>query len=462
MAVDFGKLNRPGLGASSLGTRKTTGTSAQAAKNLANSSAATKSSFFSFKDARKANWVPGQNVTKGQNQYNYQGMRASLNGAGGARRSYAPSFTGPVGNYGMPNVKVNNDYANGMIAGQTIMAGIGLLNQLGALGGGDGVKSSSLGDKLGNALDNLGGTGNVSTFAGQLSNVDSFNNLNKLESEVKAKKANLKFDYQKLDPKTDMNGIIDGAKEGLELAGVNLDIDSLALSTLDSSDLDKCITSIEADIDKIGNFKTSKLPAAKNQITTKAGQIKGTISAKEVELSRLEATNENGCNAIAITNLKQQITELKKQQAELEKAENAIQQLSTECENTINDLEAKKAEVKDIKKFEDNIKDKKYDMAKAQDKELKQALDKLKKLDAEFAKASVDKNGDDYTKKDERREDKLNKLNAERAEVFGSMSKLISSLSAAGALKFENSKGSSYEIANLKVAQDYKPAAASS
>ena len=73
MAVDFGKLNRPGLGASSLGTRKTTGTSAQAAKNLANSSAATKSSFFSFKDARKANWVPGQNVTKGQNQYNYQG-----------------------------------------------------------------------------------------------------------------------------------------------------------------------------------------------------------------------------------------------------------------------------------------------------------------------------------------------------------------------------------------------------
>ena len=112
MAVDFGKLNRAGLGASSFGTRRTTGTSAQATRNLANSSVATKSSLFSFKGASRTNFVPGRNVSQNMHKYNYQGMRASLNS--GAGRTYAPSHAGHVHAPNMGNIGTvtynNQDY----------------------------------------------------------------------------------------------------------------------------------------------------------------------------------------------------------------------------------------------------------------------------------------------------------------------------------------------------------------
>ena len=257
-----------------------------------------------------------------------------------------------------------------------------------------------------------------------------------------------------------MNNIKKEASDGFQLAGVTLNTDSLQLKSLDKGNLEQCITDIEGDIDKFGNFQTNELPEAKNQITTESGKTKGAISAKEGELSRLEASNKNGVNDAKIAQLKQEIEKLKQDLEKLQKAETAIQELNTKCENTKADLEVKKAEVKDIKKFNDNIKDKKYDLAKSQDKDLKQALDKLKKLDAEIAKARVDKNGAEYNKKDERRENKLSKLTAERNTVFNSMSKLISSLSAAGPGPFVNSKNQSYTIINLQAALDYKPAGA--
>ena len=52
MTPGLDRLNRAGLGASQFGTRKTTGMSAQVAKNLANSSPATKSSYFSKKNVQ--------------------------------------------------------------------------------------------------------------------------------------------------------------------------------------------------------------------------------------------------------------------------------------------------------------------------------------------------------------------------------------------------------------------------
>lgn len=243
MAVDFGKLNKAGLGASSFGARKTTGTSAQATRNLQNSTVATKSSLFSFKGSPKTNWVPGQHVSKGQHQYNYQGMRASLNGASGARRTYAPAFHGPVGNAGMPNVKVNNDMAKGFMTGQAIMMGMGLLNQLGVLGGGSGVSASSLGDKLSNALGSLGGgssagTAVASTISSMENATDSatlrsalaeasgqLSSLNAQTSglETAAEDAKKNIDGLKSDVKTKEKGLKD-ANQTLKNANSNVDI----------------------------------------------------------------------------------------------------------------------------------------------------------------------------------------------------------------------------------------------
>ena len=247
MAVDFGKLNKAGLGATTFGARKTTGTSAQAAKNLQNSTAATKSTLFSFKRSPRTNWVPGQHVTKGQSQYNYQGMRASLNGAAGARRTYAPSFTGPVGNFGMPNVQVNNDMAKGMMVGQTIVAGMSLLNQLGGIiGGGDGVKSSSLGDKIGNALGSLGGGGGAAASAeanAAISGMQSQTTSDGLRQAISGAQEKLdSFDTTQIDNYEQNVGKLEGEIDGLE-GNVDKADDAVKARANDVSKANNAVTS---------------------------------------------------------------------------------------------------------------------------------------------------------------------------------------------------------------------------
>lgn len=467
MSVDFKKLNKAGLGASSFGTRKTTGTSAQATKNLTSSSAATKSSLFSFRGSTRTNWTPGQMVSRNMHKYDYQGVRASLNGVGGGRRTYTPShISGGYSNSGMPNIKYNNSYANGMMIGQTIMAGISLLNQMGVFGENNNQNIANNPQTISNSAQlntilNTTSNANVGTtgFASQMSASTSFTQLNELETQANAKKESLDADYQKLDPREDMNKTISEASEGLVLAGVTLDVNDLALSTLDKNNLEASLTSIDSDIAKIGNFQTNELPAAKNQISTKSGQIKGNISALEGQLSQLKANNTDGKNNAQIQELEGKIEKLKKQQEQLATAEAKIDELSTQCNNTKGDLEIKKAELKDIKNFEDNIKDKKYNLAKEQDKELKKTLEQIQKLDTQIKNASVDSNGDVYDKKDNKRNDKLNKLMSERNVLYNTMGSLIKSLSAAGGngVNFENSKKQTYTIQNLQTAIAYKP-----
>lgn len=464
MSISLNKLNKPGMN-TSFGTSKTgkTGVTAQATKNMANFSSAGSSSIFKLNAKHSSNWVPGVKVTPNQSKHNYQGVRQSLNS-----RGFTPSvgLSSLGGVQGTQQFQASNNigaYQKGQMIGQLVNGTFGMLNKMGVFDGLKGTAKAGAGEVLdgianGNTATNI----DSSSFSGQLSGVSSFKQINTLESQVEAKKTNLDSDYKKLDPKDDLNSIKEGAKDGFELAGVTLDTDNLALSTLDSNDLEKSMETIDGDIDKFGNFKTNDLPAAKNKITTKSGQIKGEISAKEGQLSQLEANNKDGVNNAQIQQLKREIQELKEQQEQLKKAETAIGELETKCDSTIDELKTKKAEIKDIKKFEDQVKDKKYDLAKSQDKDLKKALDKLKKLDAEIKKASVDKNDNDYDKKDDKRGEKLQKLNAERTAVFGTMSTLITSLSAAGSEPIVNSKNQSYTISNLTAALNYKPEGAES
>ena len=161
MAPGLDKLNRAGLGAQSFGTRKTTGMSAQVTKNLANSSPATKSSLFSFKGSRMANFVPGRNVSENMYKYNYQNQRAALNG--GPQRTFTPRNAGHVHSTNMNNigtVKYNNtSYQNGMATANLLLGSMQLLNQFGVFDGASSTGSSSLGDKLSSAFSGIGGGG---------------------------------------------------------------------------------------------------------------------------------------------------------------------------------------------------------------------------------------------------------------------------------------------------------------
>lgn len=183
-------LKRPGLTGSFGSSKRTVGTSSQATKNLANSSAATKTTHFSFKSSNKHNWVAGQNVSKGQNRYNYQGMRASLNS-----RTFTPSvgYSGPT-TYGTTTYTVNNNnaYMKGQIIGQVLNGTFSLLNQLGVFDGlkgdGAGVKETASG-KLDKAMDSLGTVPTASTVtsgtaSAAISSMSSANDSASLRSAI--------------------------------------------------------------------------------------------------------------------------------------------------------------------------------------------------------------------------------------------------------------------------------------
>ena len=159
-------LKRPGLSGSFGSSKKTVGTSSQATKNLANSSAATKTTHFSFNRSNKTKWVAGQNVSKGQNRYNYQGLRASLNS-----RTFTPSvdYSGPT-TFGTTTYTVNNNtsYMKGQIVGQVLNGTFSLLNQLGVFDGLNNLGNSpapTAGQQLTKAMDSLGSTPTANTLS---------------------------------------------------------------------------------------------------------------------------------------------------------------------------------------------------------------------------------------------------------------------------------------------------------
>lgn len=163
MSVSLGKLNKAGLGNGSFGVnKKTTGVSTQAAKNLASSSAATKSSVFSFGQSRGTNWVGGQHINRDTSKYNYQGIRNQAN----ARGVYTPQRGNNI-SHAQTTVKYTGDdgtnFMKGQLIGQTIMGGINLLNQLGAF--------KSLSQPVSSSHSNLyQETGNDSIPLGNVSN----------------------------------------------------------------------------------------------------------------------------------------------------------------------------------------------------------------------------------------------------------------------------------------------------
>ncbi len=194
MAPGLDKLNRAGLGAQSFGTRKTTGMSAQVTKNLANSSPATKSSLFSFKGSRMANFVPGRNVSENMYKYNYQNKRASLNG--GAQRTFAPRSAGHVHSTNMNNIGTvqynNTSYQNGMATANLLLGGMQLLNQFGVFDGVSSSGSSSLGDKLSSVFSGIGGGGAAgSAISGSISSMESASDSASLRGAISSAETQL-------------------------------------------------------------------------------------------------------------------------------------------------------------------------------------------------------------------------------------------------------------------------------
>lgn len=371
----------------------------------------------------------------------------------------------------------SNAFNTGMGVGSMINLGLSALKQLsdmGIIGGKKDVTPQGAGDALLDKtnLSNLATTV-TGNFTSSLSGAKSFAEVNKIENEIAQKKANLNTDYKGVGTKATANvdEILggEGVSDGMKLAGVDIDKSAFELSELKPDDLEGCIKTVDQDIQKIGDFKTKDLVQAKAKISEKSGQISGTLTVKKgdldrskAELSTLESTNADGSKTAQINELKgkiekleKEVKELEDQKKQIEAAEKAVEQISTEAQNTIDNLKAKKTEIEDMKKAEDGMKDKKYDLAKSQDEELGKTMQKLEKLNKEIDELSkADKSPDKYDKKDEARANKLNGLIAQRSGLYSQLSQLVSSLSAAGDTTFKNSKNQSYTIKNLEKANN--------
>lgn len=438
MSVDLSKLNKPGLGSGSFGIKqKNIGVSAQAAKNLANSSAATKTSIFS--NSRPSNFVAGKNVAKQLSRYSYQNARARSN------THFVPRHAGPsqsasfnIPSFQMPGPstfdKITQTMQQAVMVGQSIQALAGTVSAIGGIFSGSSTSALTAGiEGLTGGASSSASTG-LGTNTTSLIRANSFSAISNLENQVSQNKANFQSSYtaDAAQMQSEVTQILEeaDAAEGLKLAGAdNLDVPTPDAS-LNMEDLDSSMDAIDGDITDMRNFYTNDLAEAKTQVTSKKGEIKGEIQAKTGELDRLKAQRgKEGAPATLeadIQKLEEEIKELEKQKGQLEKAETAIEQATEQCQTNIDKLSDKKAQLKDIKQFEGAVKDKKYDLAKSQDKELK---DKMKEID-KLVKKDKDGNSDAIK------------------QLQGDIKNLAASLQLAGN-SVVNSKNQTYQIVNL-------------
>lgn len=169
MSVDLSKLNRPGM-ASSFGSasKARSGISSQATRNLANSSAANRTSLFSLKSGPKTNWVAGQQVSRDTSKYNYQGIRQRLN-SGQVRKTgfYGTPSTARVATNTNFTIDNNSAYQKGMVAGQIISGAFSMLNKFGVFDSlkADNSAPTSNSRTLDAAMNSLGGIRTASTVS---------------------------------------------------------------------------------------------------------------------------------------------------------------------------------------------------------------------------------------------------------------------------------------------------------
>lgn len=302
------------------------------------------------------------------------------------------------------------------------------------------------------------------SLMGGLSGANSFSDIKGLESKAENMKSQLDNSYQKNDPTKAMNDSLgkDDVKAGLKNANVSIDTNKAKLSTLDTTNMDKALETIDSDTQNIKNFISNDIKNAQATVSKKLGdlgaQIRGfgaQITNLESKLSTAKAAGED-TSAIEnqIQEMKDRKAEAEQQKKQVESALTALNNIEETCNKTVKELEAKKSEINDIKKFEAEVEDKKYDMAKSQDEQLGKIMQKIDKLKKEI-KSLLDKSANKNTDNDSKRNSKIDGLIKERSSLYKSLGTLTTSLANAGTTEFTNSKNKTYTLQNLDKALKY-------
>ncbi len=396
MSVDLSKLNRPGT-ASSFGSasRARSGVSSQATKNLANSSAANKSSLFSLKSGPKTNWVAGTSIDRNTSKYNYQGIRQRLN-SGQVRdsRFYGTGSVSKAATNTNFTIDNNSAYQKGMMAAQIIGGAFNMLNKFGVF---DSLKADNSAPvsntkALDAAMGSLGGISTASTVSSSaassaiasMSGATDSASLRQAIESAKSAKADLPnvvasestFEQEK----TKLKGEVDSLKGEVKTAEKDVEKKQQAVGQAGES-----VKSMTMKRDTAKNVLTQAM-TRKNQCSTAYAQARAnTISAQTALTSAQAVANAtpeyiDGPNGTKIKNpaydrAQAELANAKKALADAQKAE---EQAKTEFDKA--NEAAVKAD-KDVQKAEQDLKTAQEQLDKAKDSQTKakEALEQSKK-----------------------------------------------------------------------------------
>ena len=489
MSIEFRKLNsRPGV-SGSFGSRKTSGVSSQATKNLANASTANSTIKFSLKNTKKSGWVAGQNVSRGKNQFNYQGTRKALNGSFTPARTYSAPAVAETTTFTVNN---NTAYQKGMIFGQILNGTFSLLNEFGVfykLKGGDTVQQTSS-QKLDSAMSSMGGISTASTVSsssassaianmsgatdsaslrqainGAETQLDTLSYVNtdkaqadyettksettKLSNEVKAGEKDVK----------EKENAVGQANQQVEVATTKRDVAKKNLSSAMQKNT-KCTqayaeakanlaaaqTAFENTPETItvtnldGTTTTKPNPAKKEaQEALKQAEQAEQEAKKQLEMSEEEVKQMEENVSSAENNLKAEEKKLDNAKTKQTEAEESLKESKSQLDKKKSELEEKEAALekfesdkKDYEKLSKEITEQKQRLQELEEKEQEQfeklgnkietKTDKVlnRKIDASDGMSLVEKL---RQKRNERAEDKIDKMSAERAELADNIAK---------------------------------------
>ncbi len=349
--------------------------------------------------------------------------------AGNGWRNLAGGQRPPVivsGNNAQANMyaQLNQMYANQMkaqLGAQLGKSAVNFLNNLGNIGGKDNVYSNMSLSDLGSAptvstpTDLTSASGVKSAVKNANTSADVYN-AKQAADEIKT---NLKDELSKIDFSETINSKLDGSigvegsdktlKQVLSDVGVTLDTSALGKITINSDDTSQIITSITQKMEAVENFSNT-LEGSTAKITTKSGEVKGTLNATTIRIDQLEAqistAQAQGADTTALQKQLDQANEQKSkleiQMKELDAAKKAVEEMGTEATTMQNDLKGMKGKFEDLQEVETTADEKQKKLEQQEKKELtkleKEAYDLKNKMDAEKDEGKKAKLQEKYNK----------------------------------------------------------------
>ncbi len=323
--------------------------------------------------------------------------------------------------------QLNQMYANQMkaqLGAQLGKSAVNFLNNLGSIGGKDNVYSDmSLSDlsssRSASSVKTPADLTSASGVKSAVKNADTSADVYNAKQAADEIRGNLTNELSKLDMSESINAKLDGSigvdgsnktlADVLKEVGVTLDTSALGKIQVNTEDTSQIISSITQKMESVDAFAKT-LEGSTAKITTKSGEVKGTLTATTMTIERLEGEIATAqAQGLDTSTLQTQLDKANEQKSkleiqlkELDAAKKAVGDMSTEATTMQNELKEMKGKFEDLQEVETTADEKQQKLEQKEQKELtkleKEAYDLKNKMDAEKDEGKKAKLKDKYDK----------------------------------------------------------------